>query len=73
MIILWPYRETPTFIIVQLTMRKRMTKTTKKYVSREQRLRKAAKNAVASKQNAHAFLVSAGIVGSDGKLAAHLR
>lgn len=50
-----------------------MTKTTKNYVSREQRLKKAAKKAVASRESAHAFLVSAGIVGSDGKLAAHLR
>ena len=58
---------------VQLTKRMSVTKKTKKYVSREQRLRKAAKNAVASKQNAHAFLVSAGVVGSDGNLAAHLR
>lgn len=46
---------------------------TKAYPTREERLRKAAQRAVASKRSAHDFLLSAGIVCQDGTLAAHLR
>ena len=45
----------------------------KKYVSREERLRKAAEKAVATKESARAFLISAGVLSSNGKLAEHLK
>lgn len=45
----------------------------KVYPTREERMRKAAKKATATKQSAHEFLVAAGILDHEGKLAAHLR
>lgn len=45
----------------------------KKYVSREERWRKAAERAVATRESARAFLIAAGVLCSNGELAEHLR
>ena len=54
-------------------MEKNEAKSNQIYLSREERLRQVAKQVVVSKQSARAFLISAGVLDHDGKLAAHLR